>query len=120
VLFGVKSHFILAVAVFVIFSAFNIAFQTYFNKHFGKRDLLPEKKAQVKKWSASKRRENKAELERLKVPVDAKFGVYKSAHSQAYKVISVLTCITSFKVNKILYSHFYSFGMFKATWSKEP
>lgn len=34
-------------------------------------------------------------------------------------LISTFTALVSFKYNKLYYSHFYSFKMFKASWTNE-
>lgn len=46
------------------------------------------------------------------------FNKHKQDHGFFFCMISSLTFLVSFKYNKMYYSHFYSFGMFKARWSK--
>jgi hypothetical protein len=82
--------------------------------------LPDDKKAQIKKWDREKIRANKSEIEKMKVPKDAKFFDYKQKHGFVFCMLSSLTFLVTFKYNKMFYSHFYSFSMFKASWSDEP
>jgi competence protein ComGC len=53
------------------------------------------------------------------VDSDQKFAAYKKDHRWMFCIISTLTALVSFKYNKIFYSYFYSFKMFRASWTEE-
>jgi len=109
----VKTHFVLAAACFAIYFVINfIFFWTYYHV-FDRTHLLKDK---VQKYKDKKI--TKKELEKFRVPIDKDFGSYKKEHKFVYYLISSLTFFVTFKYNKMYYSHFYSFGMFKARWSE--
>lgn len=90
-----------------------------FDVQFNSTNLPVENALQVKKWDAKKKAENKAQIKKWMKPSDEKFAAYKKEHGFVFCMISALTFLVSFKYNKMYYSHFYSFGMFKANWSDE-
>lgn len=116
-LYGVKLHFYLALIVFALFCILNISFCIYFDQSFAKKELTREKQLTISKWPPEKRKE--LDLNKYKVAKDAKFFKYREGHGFIFCLISTLTCLVTFKFNKMFYSHFYSFGMFKATWTNE-
>jgi len=77
----------------------------------------------MKKASLEKmRKENPAQYKiriakEKKEPVDDKFFAYKKKYGFVFFVISSITALVTFKFNKLYYSQFFGFGMFKASWT---
>jgi len=61
---------------------------------------------------------DKATMESFRTLADTLFSIYYRKHTCVSNTISVFTVIFTFKFNKMYYSHFYSFDMFKARWTK--
>ena len=48
---------------------------------------------------------------------DNEFATYAKRHKCFSVMITILSLFSTFKLNKLYYSHFYSFSVFKARWS---
>lgn len=48
---------------------------------------------------------------------DNEFATYAKRHTCFSVLITVLSLLSVFKLNKLYYSHFYSFSVFKARWT---
>lgn len=91
----------------------NMIFQIFYTCTFNTRLTPKDKLAKYKNGTIS----TKAELNKYVVPSDAKFYLYSRKHGCASCTIAIMTFMCTFKCNKLYYSRFYSFGMFKAGWS---
>ena len=93
----------------VLNMVFQILFTCTFNRKVTPKDSLRRYK---------EGRLTKAELKRFVVPSDEGFFRYQLKHRCFSCFIAMFTCCCTFKCNKAYYSHFYSFGIFKARWSQ--
>jgi hypothetical protein len=61
---------------------------------------------------------NNAEAKKkFTVNSDNEFAIYAKRHKCFSLMITISSLLISFKLNKLYYSHFYSFSVFKARWT---
>lgn len=102
-----------AIALLACLILLNIIFQIFFSCVFNRRITPKDKYRKYKEGKITK-----AELKRFIVPSDELFYRYIANHRCFACFIAIFTFSCTFKCNKAYYSHFYSFGMFKARWSQ--
>jgi len=90
----------------------NVVFQIFYTCTFNRMVTPSEKYKKYKEGKISK-----AQLKKYIYPSDEKFSKYAKKHGCVSCTIAIFTFMCSFKCNKLYYSHFYSFNMFKAQWS---
>ena len=56
-------------------------------------------------------------MQKFVSPSDENFSRYVIKHSCVSWMVAIFTFMCTFKCNKLYYSHFYSFDMFKARWT---
>ena len=106
--------FIATVSVIVIIFIFNIVFFIMYYKNFMATRIPADKKKKYEMNLISKK-----DMEKFREPADDLFYKYHQKHKCVSIMICIGTVLFSFKVNKMYYSRFYSFDMFKARWTGE-
>lgn len=101
-----------ALGLFGLLILINVVFQIAYSCVFNRRVTPRDKQRKYKEGKISK-----AELQRYIVPSDPAFSQYVMKHGCVSCTLAIFTCMCTFKCNKMYYSHFYSFSMFKARWS---
>lgn len=105
--FAIVTGIFIAIA-FTISVVFQIMYGTKFNnKKMSADNMRRYKEGKIKKQ----------DLHKYTQPTDKLFSDYVRKHKCVNSTVSVLTVILTFKVNKLYYSHFLMFDMFKAKWS---
>lgn len=112
-IFKVWVHAFLATAVVACFMILNIIFMcVYWRKY--QSTYLPEEKTKLVRAGKLSLVEAK---KKFQTNSDNEFATYAKRHKCFSVLITVLSLLSVFKLNKLYYSHFYSFSVFKARWS---
>ena len=111
-LFGTTDLFFGAIILIALLIILNMVFQVFYTCTFNRRVIPKDKLRKYKQKQL-----NKAELKRFIVATDENFYNYTRKHGCVSCTIAILTFMFTFKCNKMYYSHFYMFDMFKARWS---
>lgn len=112
-LFGTMFLFYAAVALLAILVLLNMMFQIFYTCTFN-TNITPKDK--LRKYREGKI--TKAELRKYIVPSDQYFSNYVKKHGCVSCTVAIFSFMFTFKCNKMYYSRFYSFDMFKARWSQ--
>lgn len=112
-IFKVWVHAFLASAVLGCFLLLNIIFGIVFWKKYN-TTFLPEDKLKLVKSGKLSAAEAK---KRFTANSDNEFAGYVKKHRCFSILITFLTFLPVFKMNKLYYSHFYGFSVFKARWT---
>jgi len=112
-LFGTMKYFFATVAILAVMLIYNLVFLCVYIGTFRSTSIPEDKKQKFKKGLISK-----DIMESFRTLSDPAFAQYVKKHRCMDCLISVMTLLFTFKCNKMYYSHFYSFDMFKARWSK--
>ena len=100
-------------AICLIAFALNLVFGCMYRKVFHTTIIPPDKLKKHKEKRISAK-----ELARFIYPSDQAFADYVKRPSCVQKMVAIATYIWSFRYNKLYYSQFFSFGAFKARWTK--
>ena len=112
VLFEMMFLFYATLVLLAILIMINIAFQIFYTCVFNRKITPKDKLTKYKEGKITK-----TELNKFIVPSDELFHRYVANHKCVSCTIAIFTFMCTFKCNKAYYSHFYSFGMFKARWT---
>lgn len=111
-LFGTYIFAALACGVTVVAFLINVIFQFMYGKKFNSKQMSADDMRRVREGKIQKK-----DVHKYVIASDKEFGVYVKKHRCANLTISSLTFLLCFKLNKLYYSHFYMFDMFKARWT---
>lgn len=111
--YGVYTHFIFALIVLFCYLILNIIFFVVYFCKYQRSYLAKEKEKLVREKKLSLAEAKK----KFTVNSDVEFAAYAKRHKCFSILLTVLSLLSDFKINKLYYSQFYSFGVFKAKWS---
>ena len=112
-LFSMMFLYYAALVLLAIIIMINIAFTIFYTCVFNRKITPKDKHVKYKEGKITKN-----ELRKFIVPSDELFHRYFVNHRCVSITIAIFTFMCTFKCNKAYYSHFYSFGMFKARWTQ--
>lgn len=115
-LYNTMTHMYLAMCVTAIILIVNCAYMFQFRKKFRTMKLTKEAQDKVKRKKITEREawKNPRYLELA----DPKFELWYKRHKGIYWSTVACSILFFWKVNKILYSRFYNYGLFTAYWTK--
>jgi len=90
----------------------NIIFQWNYGKKFNDKLMSADDRRRAKEGKIKK-----ADIPKYVFASDKEFANYVQKHKCANNTISALTFLLTFKINKMYYSHFLMFDMFKSRWT---
>lgn len=103
---------LICAGIVVFFFLLNVSFQIVYARRFNSKYLEKHNKQKLKEKSITA-----AEAKKLMKPVDEEFDHYVKKHKCTNVTISSLTTMFAFKLNKMYYSKFLMYDMFKAKWT---
>lgn len=116
ILYGTIVHAALARAVSGVILVVNLAFLCTFGNKFRGSKLTRE--ARDKIWHGKLTRRQARKERRYQERADPKFHAWYMKHKLFYWTLWVFSLFSSWKFNKLLYSRFFSYGLFTAKWSR--
>jgi hypothetical protein len=120
-LFGYKTHFVLALIILIFMVSMNFGFLIWFLKSFYSK-YLPAIGSDVRdtrlKGETRIVRVTKLNQHLFPQDVDPWFAKHVNTHRVPSFLIFALTGVAHFKIAKMFYSFYYMFGLFKAKWHR--